>query len=188
MNLQKYLSECHNVEATYFACEDWGAFLCTKCGEKCKADEVKAAVECGTLMHASDGMTCANIKPCFLHDPGENKKWRERNEPKDDIERIVEDAMEFIRNTKAGFEETLKIFLLSHGKAEREKEKAIMDSIFFNGKTIEEIQKEAEHLGYTKGIEDSIAAVSNVALYAGTPSEIEHRSNCLRVLEALKNN
>lgn len=47
---------------------------------------------------------------------------------------------------------------------------------------------EYEHLGYTTGIEDSIAAVSNVALYAGTPSEIEHRSNCLKVLKALKNN
>lgn len=35
--------------------------------------------ECGALIHANY-MKCANIKPCFLHDPEENKKWRAKFE------------------------------------------------------------------------------------------------------------
>lgn len=206
MNLKKYLSECHNVEAVYFACEDWGAFLCTKCGEKCKADEVEAAVECGTLMHASDGITCANIKPCFLHDPEENKKWREKIEPKDDIEHIVEEFDAKFPDKQCGkgwgcdncggcLDEDIdrdeaRVFLhsvlLSHGKAEREKgeidgwQKGAKEA---RAHYYDSVRAEAKKDSYTKGIEDSIAAI---ILWA-EPGNVDNWQALVKTLETLKN-
>lgn len=160
MNPNKYLSECHNVEATYFSCEDWGAFLCSKCGEKCKADEVKTTVECGFLIHAADGSICANPKPCFLHDLGENKKWRERSgfeldngtvgisanthypKPKDDIDTMVRDFCAIGTNVKSEVRRRIE----DYGKAQQEKGKAYWEPSEYH----KEIWRKE---GYTQGRE-----------------------------------
>lgn len=159
-------------------------------------NEKSNCLECGhpERVHILMGQFCANNGcGCSFFAKGKPKddqqiieESMERLNLKDDIEleAMVRDFTAVGKPSKSEVRRRIE----EYGKAEREKEKAIMDSIFFNGKTIEEIQKEAENLGHTKGIEDAIEAVSNVALYAGTPSEIEHRSNCLKVLKALKNN